>query len=614
MTISRLRSDDLYNQLSVYPLPDHRTTALATQAGMLYVCLYFAPKVLHQQHTTMREIVDKFFSDNWIVSIYMGITIDLNDTWESYKAARNALLNTSNLENISEIAKRHADQMTRLVPSVKSLLVDGKLSRKSLIKNMTPITNLLRECNVTLRWLMLQTSTPIYFHANKKCKAIEAHVINETAVKTIELFELLLIVSELETKVKELLKEVLVEKENHWNEFKRKACGHIGELSDGLRGQYPLMEVQSNQDLERWFTSTKDKIDSLNYDEPNASGRIIIKLIEALEHVQVFHNLNANLQIKQRLNETVQLLYQMIQTLNVKQDDLIKLQIVGDLSYAWISIETYTQIMQESITKQPKVVSKLRTAFLKLASALEIPLLRINQAQSEDLLSVSQYYSSQLENFVRKVIQVIPKTIFDIVAKIIEHMTTSIKELPTRLDKSKLRDYAQLNERYTVAKHTYSISVLTEGVLMMRTTWVGVIELDPKRLLEDGIRNELVRHLSKALHSSLIFDVKAKQASDLYDKLVKLAVVIDGYKRSFEYVQDYLNIDGSKIWDEEMNRIINYNVEKECNRFLVKKIQDWQSDYQTTTIPIPLYAAVDSNSANFIGRLARELLRLTNFK
>lgn len=40
---------------------------------------------------------------------------------------------------------------------------------------------------------------------------------------------------------------------------------------------------------------------------------------------------------------------------------------------------------------------------LQLASALDLPLLRINQANSPDLLSVSQYYSGELVSYVRKV-------------------------------------------------------------------------------------------------------------------------------------------------------------------------------------------------------------------
>ena len=47
---------------------------------------------------------------------------------------------------------------------------------------------------------------------------------------------------------------------------------------------------------------------------------------------------------------------------------------------------------------------------------------------------------------------------------------------------------------------------------------------------------------------------------------------MDGFRRSFEYIQDYINIYGLKIWQEEVSRIINYNVEQECNSFLREKV------------------------------------------
>jgi len=44
----------------------------------------------------------------------------------------------------------------------------------------------------------------------------------------------------------------------------------------------------------------------------------------------------------------------------------------------------------------------------------------------------------------------------------------------------------------------------------MKSTLVGVVEIDPKQLLEDGIRKELVQHIAVALHNGLIFNPKAK--------------------------------------------------------------------------------------------------------
>lgn len=61
---------------------------------------------------------------------------------------------------------------------------------------------------------------------------------------------------------------------------------------------------------------------------------------------------------------------------------------------------------QSAIKKDPSHVARLRATFLKLSSGLDLPLLRINQARSPDLISVSAYYSGELVTYVRKVIWV----------------------------------------------------------------------------------------------------------------------------------------------------------------------------------------------------------------
>lgn len=50
-------------------------------------------------------------------------------------------------------------------------------------------------------------------------------------------------------------------------------------------------------------------------------------------------------------------------------------------------------------------------------------------------------------------------------------------KVPTRLDKDKMRLFAQLDERQEVARFTHAISIFTEGMLMMKTTLVGIIKV-----------------------------------------------------------------------------------------------------------------------------------------
>ena len=92
-----------------------------------------------------------------------------------------------------------------------------------------------------------------------------------------------------------------------------------------------------------------------------------------------------------------------------------------------------------------------------MASALEIPLLRINLARSPDLVSVSQYYSNELVAYLRKVLHIIPETMFQLMAKIAHIQTYEIKEVPTRLDKDQLKEYAQLEHRFEVINFFFLI-------------------------------------------------------------------------------------------------------------------------------------------------------------
>lgn len=87
-----------------------------------------------------------------------------------------------------------------------------------------------------------------------------------------------------------------------------------------------------------------------------------------------------------------------------------------------------------------------------------------------------------------------------------------------------------------------------------------------------------------------------------------------GYRRSFEYIQDFVDMPGLKIWLEELSRIIGHNVEIECNSFMSAKLLDWQSNNQITGVPVPLFEPCDNQSRTFIGRLARELIRITSPK
>jgi WASH complex subunit strumpellin len=129
--IGRLRTDDLYGQMAIFPLPEHRSHALSGQAAMLYVLLYFRADILHGESAVMREIVDKFFPDNWTVSVYMGsLIVNLSEAWDAYKAAKSALGNTLTPANIKQQSVYHMGKLNDCIKEVKTTyLVEGFLTQ-----------------------------------------------------------------------------------------------------------------------------------------------------------------------------------------------------------------------------------------------------------------------------------------------------------------------------------------------------------------------------------------------------------------------------------------------------------------------------------------------------
>ena len=331
--------------------------------------------------------------------------------------------------------------------------------------------------------------------------------------------------------------------------------------------------------------------------------------------VEQFEAVDTNVQIKSFLQEAREIFRVMIRTVNIKNEIMNVLENISDFSYAWQALAHYMKYFHDRIRKDPSSVVLLRATFLKTASVLDVPLVRIAAIDSPDAVSVAEYYSTELVEFVRLVLETIPISVFSCLGQIVEIQTHEMNPIPIRLEAKDLKDYAQLDQRFNMAKLTHQISVFTEGILVMEATLLGVIQVQPRQILEEGLRRELVRLVSKAMHTNLSFTSMSKE--EINQKLSTLASTLDGLKRSIEYLQDYIGIAGLKIFQQEFSRIINFNTEQEANRFLKQKTFNNASRYQSKAIPIPRYAlnqgAVTdgSGAVNFMGRVMSALLYLT---
>ena len=147
-------------------------------------------------------------------------------------------------------------------------------------------------------------------------------------------------------------------------------------------------------------------------------GRKLLNLIKATSDVTKYHQIDTSLQVKEFISETRDYLHKMIRIISVRDELLGTISVISDFSYGWEVITDFIKLMQKFIKNDPNIVLLLRATFLKMASVLEQPLQRIQQCNSEDLMSVSSFYSEKLVDFVRKVLDIIPKTMFDMLEHI----------------------------------------------------------------------------------------------------------------------------------------------------------------------------------------------------
>lgn len=263
IVIGRLRSDDIYNQLTIYQRTKHRSTALATQASMLYICLFFSTDVLHDQPAIMREIVDKYFPDNWVISIYMGFTVNIIESWESFKASKAALNNTLNISNVKRLSAFYSSKVIELYKESVKFLQEGTITNDNLLSIISNIITVLKDCNVVLRWLILHTANgkqDSNIQKHRRCKQIRDLVITESKCENVQIFRLLLNTAQLELVTRDIFKNLLADREKKWDELKRESYNNLIELSEIFGGTKLLTRIQKNVNLQKWFLEISNQV------------------------------------------------------------------------------------------------------------------------------------------------------------------------------------------------------------------------------------------------------------------------------------------------------------------------------------------------------------------
>jgi len=411
MILGRLRSDDIYGRSRIFPGAEERTTALSCQASLIYVVLYFSPRTLHENKPAMREVVDKHFSDNWVVPLYMGEYCDLSVEWDRYKAAREALtMDSLTIPHVKSLVVHHKTCMDSAYKQLTGVLVEGVLSEAYVIENHATLSTLVRVANISLRWVLL--------HRRGARKAWRDLVMVGSPKdgggfsEERPILDFLFKTSQLEHKLKAHLRHILACKAPKWVEDRSFVVGVLKELSEYFSGSRALTRVERDENLETWFSKLASEVGALDYNDGVLAGRKMRQLVLALDDVLQFNVIDATPQVKDYLALAKGRIEEMVRTVNISEQTLEDINQLSDFSYAWELIQDFTPEMHARIKVDPEAVRPLRATVLKLTSILDVPLIRIAQAGSPDRDSVAQYYSQELVGFLRRVMGVIPTIVF----------------------------------------------------------------------------------------------------------------------------------------------------------------------------------------------------------
>jgi len=352
----------------------------------------------------MREICDKHFPDNWVIPIYGGQLVDLLAFWSHFEAAKRALQNNITPAKVEFLAKQCLEGLKNSSKRLNTYIIEGQLQEKETLANAKELLSCLRDANTTIRWIML--------HEHTTDKAL--HKIIMSIVQPRPMVRLLLKLSKFEHLLKEPVNQIVKKKSKMWTKDKEQIMFDLTEVSEFFVGNRDWGGEYHDQYLSEWCAEIVAAVQEFEYKNTSKVGRKIQKMVEALEDLQLQHNIvEDNALIQDKIQRTVNNLMHMIRIMGIKKEFLEHMRIISDFSYAWVAMERYLEHLRQVISNDANTVMMLRTVFLKMSTIMDTPLQHISNAASNDFDSVANYYSSQLLDFVQRVLQVIPVKIFE---------------------------------------------------------------------------------------------------------------------------------------------------------------------------------------------------------
>ncbi|TKR93668.1 hypothetical protein L596_008081 [Steinernema carpocapsae] len=553
------------------------------QAGFMFVCLFFQPETLHSNAPLMRSIVDKFFSESWVISLHLGLVFNVAECWDGFKAAQAAISRTTEGLRVRELAESKMALLKQID------LPHGPILLKMFVK----YGKLIYRYNILLRWVILHC----YQKGGKKALQLASLTQNTCGLSVQDQLMQLLKIANFEYKFKQFYRKSVTEKAAKCASLREEIATVLNQISSCFSEDVPY-RMTKNQKLADWFQNVREAVENLEMNDLEALGTIHY-LKKKIKLVCEIHSLEENVIVNQLVYRLVAVLDELRHSCQIHEDFLARIESKCDFSYAWTIVDQWSADMEQLIRKD---VLPIRSLFVKLSDCIVNTLIATDD--QNQVAAISLCYSRQLEQRLRNVIQAIPRDLF-VHAKSIMELSAAPKG--ATIDKNHIRQVADLDRRFELAELTYTMSKLSYGILNMNLSWVGSLKIDPKKLLNDGLRRELLIHVASVMQTAM----SSAQGTTLCATLESVGKHLKSLRSVFIYMCEHVGVNGSLLWQHEMRRLVFYWTELETNGFLRHKITDDDSLYQSRVIPIPTPQSIQNATTPF-GRLLTLIMTISN--
>uniref|UniRef100_A0A7E5A2D2 DUF2428 domain-containing protein n=1 Tax=Panagrellus redivivus TaxID=6233 RepID=A0A7E5A2D2_PANRE len=497
------------------------------QAAVLYVALYFHPDMLHSQSATMRQVVDKYFHDRWILPLHFELSANLIEKWAPFDAARTVL--SAALDKVA-IGKKALDLGTALRNIV---LPSGLLA----VDQIGEYGRLVFELNASLRWLLLHSAK-----ASTDSKVNLPQIVQTASrFSTEALFTEFVKSAHFEHKFRQSCAFLVAHKEEECARLKQR----IGVLFDQivqLLGN-DLFESQSwNERLSAWMIKIRDYIASIDV-LATESPQILEHLIGKVEEVADQHDAENKI-LCEYLGLVLSDLKKLWNITLIDAEFLSKFDETRDACFVWDLLPSWSTLLERLLQKD---ATGVKFVFLKLSNSIVNALADIAKPFSDSANVLSEFYHRKLEFHLRQIIQTIPRSIFTQMDVLHPLFSTS---KAVHVDKIHLKQFAALDRRRQLAQKTYEITKLSLGISSMGLNRLGPIRIYPKKLLFDGLKQELRLKLTQLLGEDLA-------APNVLRILSLQTQKIATFREAFLFVCEHIGFDGVVLWQSELEAVWN---------------------------------------------------------